>query len=73
MNVLQSNQYVLKEPEPMIFVKNIADNAVQLSVKPCANNDDFVLMNSQIIEQIKIALDQNNIVYQPTARESVKK
>lgn len=73
MTVLSKNKFVLKDPEPVIFVKTINDNSVQLSIKPSANNDDFLTMNSQIMEQIKSALDENNIVYQPAARESLKK
>lgn len=73
MTVLNKNKLVLQDPEPMIFVKNISDNAVQLSIKPCANNNDYIAMNSQIIEQIKAALDENHIVYQPASRESLKR
>lgn len=61
MEVLQNHPKVLKEPAPMILVKELADSSINLAVRPWANVDDFWQMRSDILEQIKEKFDENDI------------
>jgi small conductance mechanosensitive channel len=62
--VMLSNPLVLQDPEPVVVVKNLHQNAIQLSLRPCANNLDFIKMNSDILEQCKIAFEKEMISLQ---------
>lgn len=61
MEVLENHPKVLKDPAPMILVKELADSSINLAVRPWANVDDFWEMRSDVLEQIKLKYDANNI------------
>jgi small conductance mechanosensitive channel len=61
MEVLENHPKVLKEPVPMILVKELADSSINLAVRPWANVDDFWEMRSDVLEQIKLKYDENEI------------
>ncbi|HEX9151503.1 MAG TPA: mechanosensitive ion channel family protein, partial [Flavobacterium sp.] len=66
--VLNSNPKILKTPIAEVSVKNLTDNAIQLAVRPWANNEDFGAVFSQTLESCKIAFDAAGIVIQPYAK-----
>ncbi|MFV5694646.1 mechanosensitive ion channel family protein [Flavobacterium sp. LB3P122] len=66
--VLNSNPKILKTPIPEVSVKNLTDNAIQLAVRPWANNEDFGEVFSQTLENCKVAFDAAGIVIQPFAK-----
>ncbi|WP_035669871.1 mechanosensitive ion channel family protein [Flavobacterium sp. 83] len=66
--VLNSNPKILKTPAAEVSVKNLTDNAIQLAVRPWANNEDFGAVFSQTLESCKIAFDAAGIVIQPFAK-----
>ncbi|MFV5698314.1 mechanosensitive ion channel family protein [Flavobacterium sp. ZT3R17] len=66
--VLNSNPKILKTPVAEVSVKNLTDNAIQLAVRPWANNEDFGAVFSQTLESCKIAFDAAGIVIQPFAK-----
>ncbi|MDI1304696.1 MAG: mechanosensitive ion channel [bacterium] len=66
--VLNSNPKILKTPIAEVSVKNLTDNAIQLAVRPWANNEDFGAVFSQTLESCKIAFDAAGIVIQPFAK-----
>lgn len=66
--VLNSNPKILKTPTAEVSVKNLTDNAIQLAVRPWANNEDFGAVFSQTLESCKIAFDAAGIVIQPFAK-----
>jgi small conductance mechanosensitive channel len=66
--VLNSNPKILKSPVAEVSVKNLTDNAIQLSVRPWANNEDFGAVFSQTLESCKVAFDAAGIVIQPYAK-----
>ena len=68
--VLNSNPKILKTPIAEVSVKNLTDNAIQLAVRPWANNEDFSAVFSQTLESCKIAFDAAGIIIQPYVRES---
>ncbi len=70
--VLNSNPKILKTPSAEVSVKNLTDNAIQLAVRPWANNEDFGVVFSETLESCKLAFDAAGIVIQPYVRESSK-
>ncbi|MFV7234439.1 mechanosensitive ion channel family protein [Flavobacterium sp. ZB4R12] len=70
--VLNSNPKILKTPSAEVSVKNLTDNAIQLAVRPWANNEDFGVVFSETLESCKLAFDTAGIVIQPYVRESSK-
>lgn len=66
LTVLHNNSKVLKNPEPLVVIKNLTDNAIQLAVKPCALIPDFVSMTSEVMEESKEAFDKAGIVFHPS-------
>ena len=71
-DVLNNNPKILKTPIAEVSVKNLTDNAIQLAVRPWANNDDFGAVFSDTLESCKLAFDAAGIVVQPYVRESSK-
>ncbi|WP_073204801.1 mechanosensitive ion channel family protein [Flavobacterium xinjiangense] len=71
-DVLNSNPKILKTPVAEVSVKNLTDNAIQLAVRPWANNEDFAAVFSETLESCKLAFDAAGIVVQPYVRESSK-
>jgi small conductance mechanosensitive channel len=63
--VLQSNEKVLKDPMPVVAVKDLTDNAIHIAIRPWATNEDFPGVSSQILEDCKTAFDQEGISIQP--------
>ena len=71
-DVLNNNPKILKTPIAEVSVKNLTDNAIQLAVRPWANNDDFGAVFSDTLESCKLAFDAAGIVVQPYVRELSK-
>ena len=71
-DVLNNNPKILKTPIAEVSVKNLTDNAIQLAVRPWANNEDFGAVFSETLESCKLAFDAAGIVVQPYVRESSK-
>lgn len=72
LKVMKSHPKVLKNPEPMVTVRDLTDNAIHLAIRPWAKNDDFGQVSSDILELCKTAFDQAGIVIQPYTRENSK-
>jgi small conductance mechanosensitive channel len=70
--VLNNNPKILKTPIAEVSVKNLTDIAIQLAVRPWANNEDFGAVFSDTLESCKLAFDAAGIVVQPYVRESSK-
>ena len=68
--VLNSNPKVLKNPEFEVSVKNLTDNSIQIAVRPWANNSDFGLVCSDVLENCKLAFDAAGISIQPFVKEA---
>ena len=69
LNVLNKNPKVLQTPKPEVFVKNLTDSAIQLAVRPWANNEDFGSVFTETLENCKTAFDMAGIVIQPYVKE----
>ncbi|MFV8365174.1 mechanosensitive ion channel family protein [Flavobacterium sp. XS1P27] len=68
--ILKNNPKVLQTPSAEVSVKNLTDNAIQLAVRPWANNEDYGVVFSETLESCKLAFDAAGIVIQPYIRES---
>ena len=71
--VLKNNPKVLKTPEAEVFVKLLTDSSIQLAVRPWANNADFGVVSSDILENCKLAFDAAGILIQPFVKEAAAK
>jgi small conductance mechanosensitive channel len=67
--VLQNNPKVLKTPAAEVSVKNLTDSAIQLAVRPWANNEDFGAVFAETLENCKSAFDTAGIIIQPFVKE----
>ncbi len=61
LNVMMAHPMVLKDPAPMVLVRELADSSINLAVRPWAKIEDFFVMRSDILEQIKTSFDTNGI------------
>lgn len=61
MEVLTAHPSVLPEPEPLVAVSELADSSVNLVVRPWVKTPDLWPTRFALIEQIKEALDANDI------------
>ena len=58
---LATDERILRDPEPMIVVGDLGDSSVDLKVRIWANGDDLWFCYWHMLEQIKVAFDQNGI------------
>lgn len=61
MEVMSAHDKVLSEPAPFVGVSEMADSSVNLAVRPHCHPDDYWDVFFDINEQMKIALDANDI------------
>ncbi|MEC4728250.1 mechanosensitive ion channel [Shewanella sp. D64] len=59
--IVENNQYVLKDPVYTIAVSELADSSVNFVVRPWVKGSDYWPAYFELLEQIKIALDEANI------------
>jgi small conductance mechanosensitive channel len=61
LDVLNSQDKVLSEPEPVVLVSELADSSVNFAVRPSVKVDDYWDVYFDTVERIKIALDEAGI------------
>ena len=61
MDVMNADKMVLKSPEPSVAVVNLGDSSVDLDVRPWCKPIDSPTLTVTLLENIKIALDKNDI------------
>ncbi|MDF1796377.1 MAG: mechanosensitive ion channel [Coxiellaceae bacterium] len=59
--LFSENTLILKTPEPAVAVKELADSAVLLAVRPWVNKGDYTTVLYALTEAIKLTFDKNNI------------
>ena len=59
--ILAADERVLKEPEPVVSVSELANNSVNLAVQPWVRTENYQALKSEMTEQIKLAFDDNGI------------
>ena len=58
---LEADERVLKEPEPVIAISELADSSVNFAVRPWVKTEDYGVVNFDLTEKIKLAFDENGI------------
>ena len=58
---LATDERILRDPEPMIVVGDLGESSVDLKVRIWAHGDDLWFCYWHMLEQIKVAFDQNGI------------
>ena len=61
LNAIAKSDYVLESPAPAVGVTELADNSVNLTVRPWAKASDHPAATLELLELIKVALDEANI------------
>jgi len=61
LEVMINNKMVLKNPEPTVLIKQLGETSIALSIRPWSNVDDFFIMKSAVLEQIKTEFDAAGI------------
>jgi small conductance mechanosensitive channel len=60
-SVLEADERILKEPEPLIALAELADSSVNFNVRPWVNNADYWSVKFDVTEKIKLAFDAQGI------------
>ena len=60
-DILATDERVLKDPEPMVVVGNLAESSVQLFVRPWVNTSDYWTTHFDITEKVKLSFDRAGI------------
>jgi len=59
--ILDADERILDEPEPLIAVGELADSSVNFNVRPWVNSGDYWPVHFDLNEKIKLAFDDNGI------------
>ena len=61
LRICDTHQGILKDPAPVVYVGNLADSAVELSLRFWAKNEDFWDAHFHVMETLKIEFDATGI------------
>lgn len=61
-DIVNAHPLVMKDPEPIIRVSELADNSVNFIVWPWVKSVDFGIAKAELLEQVKLAFDANDII-----------
>ncbi|GMR08256.1 MAG: small-conductance mechanosensitive channel MscS [Gammaproteobacteria bacterium] len=59
--ILDTDERVLDDPEPLIAVSELADSSVNFIVRPWVKSSDYFSTKCDLIENIKLAFDEHGI------------
>lgn len=59
--IIELDNRVLKDPQPLIAVNQLADSSVNFVVRPWVKTDDYWAVHNDITEQVKKKFDQHEI------------
>lgn len=71
--IMAANPKVLKDPEPVVVVRELTPQSIILAIRPWSTNDDFATMPSEILEACKAEFDKAGLSIQPYNVEVSKK
>ncbi|MFC1684165.1 mechanosensitive ion channel family protein [Pseudomonadota bacterium] len=60
-DIINGDERILREPEPLIAVGELADSSVNFNVRPWVNTGDYWAVRFDLTERIKLAFDENGI------------
>ncbi|MEN6670880.1 mechanosensitive ion channel domain-containing protein [Psychrobacter sp. B38] len=61
ISLAQNNPLAFTDPEPIVRVTNLGDNSVDLTLNVWTTNADWWSMQCELLEQFKVALDDEKI------------
>jgi small conductance mechanosensitive channel len=61
LEIVQADERVLKDPEPVVAVAELADSSVNLILRPWVNTADYAAVQWDTLEKIKLAFDEKGI------------
>ena len=61
MDILKADERVLKEPEPVVVVSELADSSVNFNVRPWAKTGDYWPVLWDVTERVKLRFDEEGI------------
>ncbi len=61
LNAIKASEYFIDTPAPSVGVVELADNSVNLTVRPWAKAEKNFAAKSDMLERVKYALDEANI------------
>lgn len=78
LGIIDADPRILKDPEARVALGELADSSVNFNVRPWVNADDYWAVHADLLESIKLSLDQAGIsipypqqdVYMHTLNES---
>lgn len=59
--ILANDERVLKDPEPAIWVFELADSSVNFAVRPWVKAEDYWALRSDLLEKVKYTFDENGV------------
>jgi small conductance mechanosensitive channel len=59
--ILDEDPRILKDPEPLIAVGELADSSVNFNVRPWVKSDDYWPVKFDLTEKVKLVFDENGI------------
>ena len=57
-NIISSHEKVLKDPEPVVAVAELADSGINFNFRPWVNSEDYWAVRSELTESVKLAFDE---------------
>jgi len=60
-DILASNPLILKDPEPVVALAELADSSVNFNVRPWVKTEDYWGVRAEVLEQVKLTLDEKGI------------
>jgi small conductance mechanosensitive channel len=72
LEILKSNSKILAAPEPEVEIVALMDNAIKIGIKAWANNANYGAITSEILEECKTQLHEQNIDIQNFTKNSLK-
>jgi len=60
-NVINSDERILKDPEPAVALAELADSSVNIAVRPWVKTSEYWAVRCDLLEKVKQAFDNNNI------------
>jgi len=61
--LIAEDSRILQDPAPVIRVSDLAENGVELVVRPWVMKEDYWAVRWQLIENVKLAFDANGFTF----------
>lgn len=58
---MAEDERILKDPEPVILLMELADSSINFAVRPWVNSGDYWVVRSDLMEKVKEKFDANGI------------